>query len=89
MQMTHIIPANGSIINTGGGTLMRGMRAMVPPPDVTHHTTNHSKSTHDLHNSINQNVSQQTLNNHSNKSSQISSTNSNMTASTKQPQVNK
>lgn len=26
----------------------------VPPPDVTHHTTNHSKSTHDLHNSLNQ-----------------------------------
>lgn len=59
----------------------------VPPPDVTHHTTNHSKSTHDLHNSLNQNVAQQSLNNHSNKS-QLLSNNSNMTgaqAATKQP----
>lgn len=85
LQMTHIMPINGSIMNAGGGTLRRGMRAMVPPPDVTHHTTNHSKSTHDLNNSMNQNVSQQTLNNHSNKSSQLSSNNSSMTTSTKQP----
>ncbi|XP_031640306.1 nephrin isoform X1 [Contarinia nasturtii] len=88
LQMTHIMPINGTIMNAGGGTLRRGaggMRAMVPPPDVTHHTTNHSKSTHDLNNSINQNVSQQTLNNHSNKSSQLSSNNSSMTTSTKQP----
>lgn len=78
LPMTHIMPNGTSILNAGGGTLRRGMRAMVPPPDVTHHT-NHSKSTHDLHNSINQNVSQQTLNNHSNKpmSSQLPPTNSN------------
>lgn len=97
LQMTHLMPINGTILNAGGGTLRRGMRAMVPPPDVTHHTntitttaanannTNHSKSAHDLNNSINQNVSQQTLNNHSNKSSQLSSNNSSMTTSTKQP----
>lgn len=33
----------------GGGTLRRGVRGIVPPPDVTHHTA-HTKSTHDLHN---------------------------------------
>lgn len=84
MQMTHIIPTSGGSMTTGSGTLRRGM-GMVPPPDVTHHT-NHPKSSHDIHSSINQNVSQQPLINHSNKSSQLLN-NSNMTTSTKLPQV--
>lgn len=82
--MTHMMPTNG--MNPGGGTLRRGMRGIVPPPDVTHHT-NHSKSTHDLHNTINQNGSQQTMNNLSNNTmtSQLSSNNSSLTIP-KQPQ---
>lgn len=43
LPMAHIVPTVG-----GSGTLRRGVRGLVPPPDVTHHT-NHSKSTHDLH----------------------------------------
>lgn len=38
LPMSHIVPTTG--------TLRRGIRGMVPPPDVTHHT-NHSK--HDMH----------------------------------------
>lgn len=56
MQLTHIIPTNGAILNPVVGTLRRGL---VPPPDVTHHTTNHSKSTHDLHGAINLQQQQQ------------------------------
>lgn len=55
LPMTHMVPSGalhpaGNMANGGNasGTLRRGVRAMVPPPDVTHHT-NHSKSTHDLH----------------------------------------
>lgn len=89
MPMTQLIATNGGgMINPGGGTLRRGMRGIVPPPDVTHHT-NHSKSTHDLHSSLNQNVSQQTLNNHSNKpiTSQLSSNNSSMTTQKQPPGI--
>lgn len=82
MQMTHIIPTSGG---NGSGTLRRGL-GMVPPPDVTHHTSHQKSTTHDIHNSINPNVPQQTLINHSNKSSQLLN-NSNMTSSTKLPQV--
>lgn len=86
LPMTQIISSNANnMMNIGGGTLRHGVRGIVPPPDVTHHT-NHSKSTHDLHNSINQNVPQQALNNHSNKpmSSQLSS-NSGSVPTQKQP----
>lgn len=71
--MGHIIPANPNNLGPTGGTLRRGMRGIVPP-DVTHHT-NHSKSTHDIHNSMNLNNSQLTMNNVSNNtmSSQLSS----------------
>lgn len=51
LAMTHIMAPNG------GGTLRRGMRGIVPPPDVTHHT-NHSKAPHELHNNSSQNGSQ-------------------------------
>lgn len=40
LPMSHIVPAGTA------GTLRRGVRGLVPPPDVTHHT-NHSK--HDMH----------------------------------------
>lgn len=40
LPMNHIVPAGTA------GTLRRGIRGLVPPPDVTHHT-NHSK--HDMH----------------------------------------
>lgn len=78
------MPANG--MSTGGGTLRRGMRGIVPPPDVTHHTSN-SKSTQDIHNLLNQNGSQQTMNTLSNNTmtSQLSSNNSSLTTP-KQPQ---
>lgn len=54
----HMMVPSGGLHSAGNmsnganatGTLRRGVRAMVPPPDVTHHT-NHSKSTHDLHHS--------------------------------------
>lgn len=74
LPMTHIIPTGGGGGGGGGsGTLRRGIRGIVPPPDVTHHT-NHSKSTHDLHNnSSNQNGSQG-MNNLSNLSQISSST---------------
>ncbi|XP_037915549.1 nephrin isoform X1 [Hermetia illucens] len=51
LPLTHMQP-NQTMIgggSGGGGTLRRGaigMRAMVPPPDVTHHTT---KIPHDIH----------------------------------------
>lgn len=82
--MTHMLSTNG--MNPGGGTLRRGMRGIVPPPDVTHHTTN-TKSTQDIHNSLNQNGSQQTMNTLSNNTmtSQLSSNNSSLTTP-KQPQ---
>lgn len=82
LPMTHIVPTGGTAGGGGGGTLRRGIRGIVPPSDVTHHT-NHSKSTHDLHqnSSINQNGSQQgMMNNLSSMSSQISS------STPKQPQ---
>lgn len=86
LPMTHIVPSGGTMGGGGGGgTLRRGIRGIVPPPDVTHHT-NHSKSTHDLHqnSSINQNGSQLQqqgmMNNLSSMSSQISS------STPKQPQ---
>lgn len=65
LPMTHIIPTGGS------GTLRRGIRGIVPPPDVTHHT-NHSKSTHDLHNNSPSQNGPQAMNNLSNLS-QVSS----------------
>lgn len=72
LPMTHIVPTVGS---GGSGTLRRGVRGLVPPPDVTHHT-NHSKSTHDLHpNSPGINGSshqQQAMNNLSGMSSSMS-----------------
>ncbi|KXJ67833.1 hypothetical protein RP20_CCG009453 [Aedes albopictus] len=38
-----VIPA----LPTNNGTLRRGTRAMVPPPDVTHHTQHTVKTLHD------------------------------------------
>ncbi|XP_062562888.1 nephrin isoform X7 [Armigeres subalbatus] len=38
-----VIPA----LPTNNGTLRRGTRAMVPPPDVTHHTQHTAKTLHD------------------------------------------
>jgi nephron len=56
---------------TGNGTLRRGIRGIVPPPDVTHHTTHTSKSTHNLHDTSSQNGTH-LMNNVSNLSSQTS-----------------
>ena len=75
LPITHIMPP-------GGGTLRSGIRGVVPPPDVTHHT-NYSKSSHDLHNNspIQQQNGSQGINNLSNTmSSQLSS------STPKQPQ---
>lgn len=79
LPIGHLMPPNSNNMGPSGGTLRRGMRGIVPP-DVTHHT-NHSKSTHDIQNSMSLNASQQTMNNVSNNtmSSQLSS-NSSMTA---------
>jgi nephron len=57
---------------TGNGTLRRGIRGIVPPPDVTHHTTHTSKSTHNLHDTSSQNGTSHLMNNVSNLSSQTS-----------------
>lgn len=74
--MGHLMPTSANNMIPASGTLRRGMRGIVPP-DVTHHT-NHSKSTHDIHNPMNLNGSQQTMNNVSNNtmSSQLSSNSS-------------
>ncbi|XP_059607885.1 nephrin isoform X2 [Phlebotomus argentipes] len=40
-------------LQTAGGTLRRGMKGVVPPPDVTHHTA-HTKGPHDMQNSSSQ-----------------------------------
>lgn len=58
LPMTHMVPSSMHTMSNGGGngggpnsgTLRRGVRGMVPPPDVTHHTNHSGKSPHELHN---------------------------------------
>ncbi|XP_055693660.1 nephrin isoform X2 [Lutzomyia longipalpis] len=53
MEFTNPPLSVNHMQTVGGGTLRRGMKGVVPPPDVTHHTT-HTKATHDMQNSSSQ-----------------------------------
>ncbi|XP_055703613.1 nephrin [Phlebotomus papatasi] len=51
MEFTNPPLSVSHLQTAGSGTLRRGMKGVVPPPDVTHHTT---KATHDMQNSSSQ-----------------------------------